>query len=194
MLIIMAAATGVLMAAPETSPNDPVTVAAPVVVAPSSGSAAATGTGCHVPMGTVVTLELLDRVQSKLNNRGDRFGLRLVDPIKINGVVVLPAGTKGVGEVVHAARARAAGKAGELLVAARYLEAGGVQVPLRSFKLGATGKSETGAALAVGMAFGVAAYFVVGGEVDYPAGTQADARSSAEVVLPLDCPVPHAAP
>lgn len=181
-----------MMAAPETSPNDPVPL--PIVQAPQRAAAPeATApvpveSSCRMPMGTVVSLEMLDRVQSKLSTRGDHFGIRLVDAVKVNGVVVMPAGTTGVGEVVHAARARAAGKAGELLVAAPYLDVGGVHVPLRSFKLGATGKNESGTALAVGVTIGVAAYLIVGGEVDQPAGTRADARSSAEVVLPLDCP------
>ena len=50
---------------------------------------------------------------------------------------VVPAGTRGRGWVIHADKARFGGKAGELLLGARYLKLGDVEIPLRSMKLGA---------------------------------------------------------
>jgi hypothetical protein len=51
------------------------------------------------------------------------------------GSVVAPAGTPGVGEVVHAAHASFGGKAGELILAVRYLELNGTRIPLRSLPI-----------------------------------------------------------
>ena len=50
---------------------------------------------------------------------------------------MVPAGTPGVGEVVHAERARFGGKAGELILAARYLDFQGTRIPLRTLRFGA---------------------------------------------------------
>src|SRR6478672_2581342 len=60
---------------------------------------------CTVPALTVVEIEIVDDVNSKTAHPGDHFALRLAEPLALNGRVVLPAGTSGVGEVVHAAKA-----------------------------------------------------------------------------------------
>jgi len=147
---------------------------------------------CSIAAMTVVEIELVDTVNSKANSSGDRFAFRLARPLELDGRVVVPAGTPGVGEVVHAARARAGGKAGELILAARYLDFGGRHIPLRSFRYGpAQGKDNSGAVnvgsmVAAATIPGVAllGFLVAGGEVNVPAGTRANAKVAAETVVP----------
>ncbi len=141
-----------------------------------SGAVTPTHSCCHVAANTVVELELTDPVSSKDRKHGDQFGLRLHSPLMLNGVIVLPAGTPGIGEVVHADRARGGGKPGELILAARYLQVGGGQLPLHGMKLGIHGKDNSQKALAASIAIGVWAEFIHGGEIEIPAGTTALAK------------------
>jgi hypothetical protein len=131
---------------------------------------------CRIPAGTVIELELVEPISSRNRTRGEKFALRLHGPLSMDGVIVLPAGTPGVGEIVHADRARGGGKPGELILAARYLQAPTIQLPLRGLTLDATGKDNSRTALAVAVAIGPFAQFIHGGEIEIPAGTIARAK------------------
>lgn len=163
----------------------PPETAVPAMAAPLQAVAAA----CTVPAGTPVDLELVDTVNSRTNHNGDRFAVRLRAPIRLGEAIVAPAGAAGSGEVVHAARARAGGKAGELIVAVRYVEAGGLRFPLRGTRVGpASGQSRDDEAMAVAVVVApVAAFLVAGGEVNYPAGAAVSARLSAAVPIAAGC-------
>ncbi|NJS13490.1 MAG: hypothetical protein HC788_01425 [Sphingopyxis sp.] len=95
-----------------------------------------------LPAFTMVEIEILTPLNSKTSRMGEMFPIRLAEPIIIDGTILVPAGATGEGEIIHAAKARAAGKAGEMILAARYIEHRGIRIALRSFKFGpATGKS-----------------------------------------------------
>jgi hypothetical protein len=132
--------------------------------------------GPAIAAGTVIELELAEPVSSRIGKHGDRFAFRLHAPVLLDGVVVLPAGTPGVGEIVHADRARGGGKPGELILAARYLELGDVHLPLRGMKLGLAGKDNSNRTMAVAIALGPIAHFIHGGEIEIPVGTVAQAK------------------
>ncbi|MGH8028102.1 MAG: hypothetical protein ACREO0_15395 [Pseudoxanthomonas sp.] len=141
------------------------------------------GACCRIADGTTVTLEILQPLNSALAKRGDKFRLRLTEPVLIEGNAVLVPGIEGVGEIVHAEKSRGGGKAGELLIAARYLEYPGTQVPLRGLKLGGKGKDNTTAAMATAIALGPLAHFVHGREIVIPAGTLVQAKIAQELQL-----------
>lgn len=141
--------------------------------------------------GTVAELEIVDPVDSKANAKGDSFGLRLARDIVVDGAVLVPKGTAGQGEVIHAAKARAGGKPGELLLAARYLDFAGLRIPLRGFRFGGSGKDNGDIALATGIFAGMAAFLISGGEKRVPVGTPAHARVAADVVLPAPTDAPE---
>lgn len=137
-----------------------------------------------LPAMTPVRLTIMTGINSKTSKMGEFFDIRLAEPIMQGGRIIVPAGTMGKGEIVHAAKARAAGKAGELIIAARYLDFGNIRIPLRTLKYGeaATGKSNADEAAAVGIV--VAAplvLFVTGGQVDVPEGMPATAKLAADV-------------
>lgn len=148
--------------------------------------------------GTPVLLELLDPVGSAKVKRGDKFRLRLSEDIVSEGSVVVPAGTDGVGEVIHANPSRGGGKPGELLLAARYLDYQGQAIALRGLKLGGRGKDTSGAVVAAAAGIGPFALFIHGKEIEIPAGTQATAKLAQSVTpIPAAClanaPQPHGA-
>jgi hypothetical protein len=137
-----------------------------------------------LPAGTLVEIALTKPVGSKLSKRGDRFGIRLVDDLKLDGVVLLPAGAEGEGEVIHAAPGKMGGGPGELLLAARFIERDGLRVPLKAFKMGRSGRDNVDSAMVVAMVAGPFALFIQGGEVVIPAGTIANAKLAADLPLP----------
>lgn len=138
--------------------------------------------GRRVPAGTPVEIQLLDAVDSR-GRRGDRFRIRLSAPLLDGGVVVVPAGAEGIGEITHAARAGMGGKPGELLLAARYLVINGRQVRLRAFHMGGSGSDRTNGALALAVGTGPFALFLHGGEIDIPAGAIGVAKLAEDFVV-----------
>jgi len=178
---LFAAAVAALGAPVLAAAQDPgaVTTAAP----PPAASPAVTAQAgmIRVPEGTIVELETVDTLSSKINKRGDKFAIRLIGPLVVDGTEVIPAGTLGVGEVTTVAPAGFGGRAGEMMVLARFLTVDGVQVPLRGFKLGSRGRDN--AALAMFIPYGVG-IFMTGGNVEIPSGTDAQAKIAAEVFLP----------
>jgi hypothetical protein len=148
---------------------------------------------CRIADGTAVTIEILEPLSSALVKRGDKFRLRLADPVSVEGKPVLASGIEGVGEIVHAEKSRSGGKAGELLIAARYLDYPGAQVPLRGLKLGGRGKDNTNAAMATAFAVGPLALFVRGREIVIPAGTLAQAKIAQDLQLPAQPEAPPSA-
>lgn len=141
---------------------------------------------CIAPAGTQVALEILDTLNSSRNKRGDAFAIRLLEPVVVNGMIVIPAGTAGTGEVVHTAAARSGGAPGELLIAARKLDLGDRSATLRGLKLGVTGGDNSGMALGVSFAAGPFAMFIRGREIEIPAGTHVVAKLAAAVTAAAD--------
>jgi hypothetical protein len=130
--------------------------------------------------GVVVEVELAEGVSSKTHKRGDTFAIRLVSPVTVDGRTI-PAGTTGVGQVVDAASSGPLGRPAKLLLAARYLEVDGRQVPLHAFHLGGAGKDQSNAILAASVipVAGLLAGFIHGGEIEIPAGTHGQAKLAA---------------
>jgi hypothetical protein len=170
----------------------PVGVGSPVLAtanpAPTAGvTAGAEATipaCCLLAKLTPILLIVDEQVDSDKVVIGQMFTIHLSSPISLADGSTIPAGTLGKGEVVHAAKSRAMGKPGELLLAARYLEYPGTRIPLRSFRLGrpSQGNDNTDTAAIVGMAVSaLAAPFITGGEVRIPAGTEGWAKVAADV-------------
>lgn len=135
-----------------------------------------------LPANTRIELEMVDAVSSKTNKPGDTFKLRVTSPVAINGIVLVPTGTAAIGQVVHAAKAGIGGKAGELILAARYLEMPQGQIKLRS-TFGASGENHTDDALVLGIAFGVIGMVVKGKDLELSSGSLLSARTASDTPL-----------
>ncbi len=142
-----------------------------------------------VAAGTPAEVELTELVTSRTAKSGDHFGVRLAEDLVLNGVVLVRAGALGQGEVIDAAPGSLAGRPGKLILAARWVEAPGLHLPLRSFHLAGTGhdSSKTVAAVAAAPYVGILALGVQGGNIDYRPGTRATAKVAANTLIaPLD--------
>ncbi|RHW17360.1 hypothetical protein D1610_10305 [Sphingomonas gilva] len=147
----------------------------------------------RLPAKTLVDIEITQALDSKTAKSGDRFTLRLASPIVVAGQTLVPAGVVGEGEVVHAAKARFGGKAGELVLAARFVDCGAVRVPLGYFKFGAAGENRPGTALAASMVVPFAGLLIAGGEMRVVPGARANAKVRSDVQF-TEGAVPACAP
>jgi hypothetical protein len=156
----------------------------------------------RIVAGTPIWVETTEVISTKVHKPGDHFGLRLVEPIMLDGQVIVPAGLTGQGEVIDSARPGIGGKPAKLVLAARFLDRDGQHVTIRGLKLGAAGVDRTNTSLAVSFIpyVGLAGIFVHGGEIDIPAGTKGAAKLGVDIELsplpaaPVSAPVPAAAP
>lgn len=67
-----------------------------------------------VPTGRLIHLRLEESLNSRYNRVGDRFTASIVEPVQVDGRVVLPQGTRVIGRVTSVTRAGRASKAGTL--------------------------------------------------------------------------------
>ena len=57
-----------------------------------------------VPAGTMLHCRITQTLTTKLNSQGDAFTTSLVEPVSINGVVAIPAGTTLAGHITRMER------------------------------------------------------------------------------------------
>jgi hypothetical protein len=181
LVLSLALSAAPLCAQPELIAHPPAPL--PTVDVPSPPAAA--DNCCTIPAGMIVAVEIGATLSSQVNKPGDKFPITLVEPIKIGDLIVVPVGAVGQGEVIHTAKKGGYGRAGEMLLAARYLDYQGSHIPLRSlgFAVG-HGKSGEGNALAVGfIVSGILPYFMTGGEMKVETGTKAFAKISTDLQI-----------
>ena len=182
-------ASGVALAADGSTTAVPTQIPPPAnAAAPEAAPPTAAGRLGAGPAGTELAFEMVDSLSSRTSQRGDRFALKLTAPLTLDGQLLVPAGTLAVGEVVHADRAKAGGQAGELVLAARYLDWDGRQLPLKAFRTG-LGRNRTDTAMGVMVAAGVAGFLVRGGQIEIAAGSPITATLREAVELPVLAPV-----
>ncbi len=150
-----------------------------------------------VPAKTPLLLEFSAEVSSKISVIGAPIKFILAEDLILNEQVIIPKGTIALGEVIHAQKSGFGGKAGELILAVRYLLYNDQRIKLRSLKPIAgsyVGKNNTGASFAAGAAaaaavplLGFLAPFITGGEIVIPTGTRATALIAVDT--PIDVAV-----
>jgi hypothetical protein len=184
--IVIAVLAGVFPRVGECQETPPTGV---TEVAAATEAAVMPGSMVTVPALTPLYVRIDEEISSKKHKNGDRFRILIAEDVRIGGAIVIPAGSEGVGEVIHAARSGAGGKPGELLVTARFVRVGDLEIRLRSFSLGAKGRDRTDESLAVALVAGPLGLFVVGGVMIIPRGAVASAKTAMEIQLPALAPV-----
>jgi hypothetical protein len=184
--ILIAACFGVSPRIGESQETRPTGV---IEVTPATEASVAPGTMVTVPALTVLFVRIDEELSSKKNKNGDRFRIVIAADVRVGGAVVIPAGSVGEGEVIHAAGSGMAGKPGEILIAARFVRVGNLEVRLRSLSLGAHGLDHTNEAITAMYVVGPLGYFVVGGAKVIPRGAVSSAKIAEEIQLPALAPV-----
>lgn len=154
-----------------------------------------------LPKGHTILITIDREVGSKVSATGDVFPIRLAEPVVVDGVELLPAGITGEGQVVHAKKGGMAGAAGELLLAARYLDHGGRRIELRSFKFIEAGdesltrgKDNVGLASATNAVIGPLGFLIGGGNTIIAPGTVATAKTRNDEAFERASEAPPSAP
>lgn len=136
-----------------------------------------------VPKAHPIVISVDAELGSKISVTGQMFPISLAQAVVVEGIELLPAGIKGEGQVVHAKKAGLAGAAGELVLAARYLEHNGRRIELRSFRFMEAGESSlgkgqdnTGVSNITTALAGPIGFFIWGGNTNVMPGTIASAK------------------
>jgi hypothetical protein len=154
----------------------------------AGATAGAWAQGAPAPVlrqGTPVPMKTLAPLSSKRARQGQRFDLEVVEDVRVDGMLVIPRGTHGVGEVSRVVTKGVMGKAGKIEVRVLYVEVGGARIRLDGT---ARDKGSSGAApvLLAAPLIGLNAAFFSGKSAVLPAG------SSIEGVVFQDVPLARA--
>jgi len=136
-----------------------------------AGAAPAAVQQIVLPAGTQVLLATSTEINSTQNRAGDTFPLTVAQDVRVGDIVVIPRGSRAVGEITWRTGRGAFGKSGKMNFAIRYVELDGVRVPL----LGTFRQEGEGATLATMGAVvlvGVFGGFVTGSRARVPAGRE----------------------
>lgn len=165
-----------------TSANAQTTPPADAAVSPPAAQPAPPVAPAFVAKNTPIVIEISDVVSAETAKRDDWFNLKLFEPVKLNGVIVIPAGTPGKGQVIDAAKPGMSGKPGKLVLAARYLVLNGKQIPIHALKMGLKAEDRSGGAVAASVFVGVFALAVKGGEMEVQPGSLGEAKLGVDFV------------
>lgn len=184
------AAAGVL-AAPQVGDNAIVAAKLPTESTATPGPAEGF---IRLPAAMPVDIEIAEPVGSNISRIDDMFAIRIGAPVMHDGKVLIASGVLGRGQVVHAAKSTGLGKAGELILAARYIDCGTLRIPLRGLRFDAAGTDRAGqihTAIVVAGMIAAPLAFIKGGAALVPVGTHATAKLSTTIDVPVTgCAVP----
>ena len=162
------------------SENQPLTNKAPETQTALQNSAVAITGPVILQEGTIISVELLDTVGSKLSKQGDIFRMKTTADVSVQGIVVIPAGSMGYGTITYAEPRRMLGQAGELFYRFDYIKIGERLIKIRSAQ-GGKGKDSTGSTVALVALFGVFGMLKKGADIEVLAGTQFEVYNATNV-------------
>lgn len=160
-------------------------------------SAQAAPAALMLHQGTTVAFKTETVLTSKTAHAGDRFELRSVEDVRIGTQIVIPAGSRGVGEVVTVIKKGAFGKSGKLDTRVLFAVVGDQRISMAG-KSHEQGSGGTVGVVAAAVLLWPVMPFVTGKSAVFPAGTLMNgyvendlpaALAAAAVVAPLVVPV-----
>ncbi len=117
----------------------------------------------------------------RLTNAGDSFTMTVINDVTADGVVIIPQGSIGHGEVIYVTGKGSFGKSGKIEIKMNHVEVGDQQYPLTGTYL-QKGKGRGGAAVAGTVIAGVlAGVFIKGSEADIPLGAEIAFRTAEDI-------------
>jgi hypothetical protein len=180
--------------APPLASSQPVVAEVPIastvaVLAPTAGK--------FVKSGTELQMRTLDALTSKKKKSkvGDRFELEVAESLVIDGLTIIPAGSKATGEVTIMKNKGMWGKRGRLTARVLSVRVGGRQIRLTG-TFDESGSAGTAGVVGAVLVIPVAGFFVTGTSADIPSGTKVKAFLDEDLpyFLPAPITVPVAAP
>jgi hypothetical protein len=133
-----------------------------------------------LPAGTPVIVALDAELSTQASLLGDSFSVTVVDDVLHGGVIVIPKGTRGRGEVTFVTKKGAFGKPGIIGIALREMELNGRQVLLDG-RFREEGGNNNAATAATMFAVGIVAGLVKGKTGVIPAGRELKGRTGEDI-------------
>ena len=163
-------------------------LAALLLASAPAAAEAQPASGPVLRQGTAVPMQTLQPLSSKRARQGQRFDLEVAKEVRVDGMLVIPRGARGVGEVSRVVEKGMMGKPGKLEVRVMYVEVGGARIRLdgRARDKGASGAA--GVVILTPLVGLTSAAFVKGKSAVIPAG------STLEGLVYQDVPLTRAAP
>ena len=135
----------------------------------------------RLPANTPVTLSMNNELHSRTAREGDTFPMTVVQDVMVDGHVLIPRGSRAVGELVWRTGRGAFGKSAKIEVALRYIEMAGRRIPLNGYYR-QEGEGNTAATVGAVLGAGVIGGLIVTGRCAIiPAGRELQARTIDEV-------------
>lgn len=181
--------------AAQAQTTEPAPAAATEVVAATTEPPAAPAT-LTIPAGTTIVVEFTETLSSRTSQTGQLVGLRLAEPLVVDGHTIAEPGAVGGGEVIDASRSGIGGRNGKLIVSGRFVEVGGQRARIRGLQVVIAGEDNSREAVNTVMFVPYVGWmggFITGGEIEIPVGTRAEARFATNVVLPMPTAAPASA-
>lgn len=154
----------------------------PLVAMPSQPST----NGPALPANTEITLSMNEDLTTKGGriDVGTQFDMTVTQDVRFQDLVVIPKGSRGVGEVTWLTGKGAFGKSGKMEIELRYIDVNGNRVPIVG-KFRQEGEGNTVATIGAVVAVGVFGAFVTGKSAKVPRGRELIAYTKDPVPLLL---------
>ena len=141
--------------------------AQPAVATVQSGSETAVAAPAmrevQLPANTEVVLALNGELSSKTHRAGDKFSLTVAKDVTVDNQVVIPRGTRAIGQVTWRTGTGGFGKSGKMEMAFRYLEMNNLKIPVEGTHR-QDGEGKTAATVGAVLAAGVVGGLIVKGK------------------------------
>jgi len=168
MMLVLAATT----AAVSVSAQVPLGIAAPTTPVLRAGMT--------IPMRTTVDLT----TNGKPLKVGQRVPLEVAEPVRLNGQIVIPAGTPGMGELTVVRNKGMWGKSGGLTARVLYIRVGDRQIRM-SGNFDDKGKTGTAGVIAAVALIPIAGFFTTGTSAKIPLGSPVNAFLDEDVPVAM---------
>lgn len=138
-----------------------------------------------LPANTEIMLSTNEEITTRRNEEGDRFNLSVMHNVMLGDYIVIPSGTRAVGEITWLTGRGMFGKSGKVDVELRYIDLNGRRIPIEgSYRQ--EGEGNTVATVAGVVLLPVAGLFITGRSGVIPEGRELTARLSQ--ALPVRLP------
>jgi hypothetical protein len=140
----------------------------------------------QLPANSEVVLALNGELSSKTHRVGDKFSLTVAKDVVVDNMVVIPRGTRAIGQVTWRTGTGGFGKSGKMEVAFRYLEMNNLKVPVEgSYRQDGEGNTAAtvGAVLAAGVIGGL---IVKGKSARVPEGREFSVRTVEAIPMTMN--------
>lgn len=136
--------------------------------------------------GTPLQLTLFQTINSDTATVGQRVTFKLSYDVKVNGKIVLPAGTNAMGEIVDVESKGMIGKPGTLSVQLKSIRANdGTIIPLSASKV-VKGKDKSGTAIIVTLLLCIFGLMMKGEDATLQSGTIIEAYTIGDAEIEIE--------